>query len=103
MGDAPREMSEWMLREGLVHVVATDAHGIRSRRPRLTRAYDRIVELAGAETAEMLCATTPAAIACGAEVAAGRAKLKRRGWRQILARKSSWLHPSTNNSGRKAA
>ena len=65
------EFSEWLVEEGLVHVVATDAHGTNRRRPIMSRAYDRVVELAGAPVAEALCCQNPAAIAEGREVAAG--------------------------------
>jgi protein-tyrosine phosphatase len=58
-------MSEWMLREGLVHFVATDAHGVKSRRPLLRRAFERVAELTGPATAIALCGTNPAAVTAG--------------------------------------
>ncbi|MBL8848593.1 MAG: hypothetical protein JNG89_02875 [Planctomycetaceae bacterium] len=58
-------MSEWMLREGLVHFVATDAHGVKSRRPLLRRAFERTAELIGPDAAVALCSTNPAAVAAG--------------------------------------
>jgi len=58
-------MSEWMLREGLVHFVATDAHGVKSRRPLLRRAFERVAELTSPEIAIALCSTNPAAVTAG--------------------------------------
>lgn len=39
--------------------VATDAHGLQSRRPRMRRAYDRVVELTDETTAVDLCCCRP--------------------------------------------
>lgn len=76
-GPASRVMSEWMLSEGLVHFVATDAHGVRSRRPLLGRAFERVAELVGGEVASRLCCLNPAAVAAGCEVAAVPARRRR--------------------------
>ena len=73
-GPASRDMSEWMLREGLVHFVATDAHGIRSRRPLLGRTFARVAELVGADAAEWVCCHNPAAVAAGRDLAATLAR-----------------------------
>lgn len=72
LGSHVCEMSEWMLAEGLVHVVATDAHNPRSRRPLLGRAYERLCALADAQTAHDLCCRHPARIAAGRAVTPGR-------------------------------
>jgi protein-tyrosine phosphatase len=72
LGPEPQEMSEWMLREGLVHLVATDAHGPRSRRPLLGRAHERLRELSDSQTADDLCGNHPGSVAAGHEVPAGR-------------------------------
>lgn len=64
--------SEWLLREGMVHFLATDAHGTANRRPLLSRAYCRAVELVGEQTARELCCLNPATVAEGGEVAPGR-------------------------------
>jgi protein-tyrosine phosphatase len=68
-GPESRDMSEWMLREGAVHFVATDAHGVRSRRPLIGRAFARVVELVGADVAAELCCSNPAAVAAGRDLA----------------------------------
>jgi tyrosine-protein phosphatase YwqE len=78
-----------MLTNGLVHFMATDAHGPKSRRPLMNRCYHRVRELAGAATAEAICRVHPAAVADGqhfqlprpARRTKSRAGLnRRRGW-----------------------
>lgn len=71
-GPASRQLAEWMLGEGLIHFVATDAHGLESRRPRLGPAFDRVAELTNAEIATDLCCRNPAAVAAGGDVGPGR-------------------------------
>ncbi len=82
-GSACRQLSEWLLTEGLVHFVASDGHGPRSRRPLLRRAFDRVVELADETTAIQLCSQNPAAVAEGQDVPAGR--------RQIVRARRRWF------------
>ena len=59
---------ERLLSDGNLHVVATDAHGQRSRRPLLRRAFERVRELAGTETALDLFCRIPRSVADGREV-----------------------------------
>jgi protein-tyrosine phosphatase len=82
MGPECQQFSEWLLAEGLVHFVATDAHGPRSRRPLMRRAFERVVELAGELTAADLCGNNPGRVAAGQSVPAGRRQAPRpqRGW-----------------------
>jgi protein-tyrosine phosphatase len=79
MGSGFQEMAEWLVSEGLVHVVATDGHGPRTRRPLLGRAYERLLELTDRQTAEDLCSRHPACVAAGRPIAAGRRAIPRRG------------------------
>lgn len=74
-GPESQRLAEQMLRDGLVHFVATDAHGVRARRPLLRRAYERVSELSDEQTADDLCAHNPARIAEGRSVQAGRREL----------------------------
>lgn len=67
-GPESRELAEWMITRGLVHFIATDAHGPKSRRPLMRRAYDRVAELAGQEAADQLCRHNPAQVAQGGNV-----------------------------------
>lgn len=86
-GSRSQELSEWMLEQGLVHFIATDAHGARSRRPLMRRAYDRIAELVGEPTALDLCSINPELVACGKPVAGGIRTRPRRGWPKFFAGK----------------
>jgi protein-tyrosine phosphatase len=88
-GPAAQQTAEWMLAEGLVHFVATDAHGPKSRRPRLRQAFARVAELAGVATAIDVCGAHPAAVAAGRDVPAGRRPghaAAASGWRRIFSR-----------------
>jgi protein-tyrosine phosphatase len=71
--------SEWMLEEGLVHFVATDAHGVGSRRPVMSEAFERVCQLVHEDIAEQLCCHNPSRVAEGSEVTPGVVRAKRRG------------------------
>ena len=87
-GSASQALAEWMLGEGLVHFIATDAHGTKSRRPLMRRAFDRVVELTDESTAVDLCCNHPALVASGEGVPAGRRTVSRRGgWRGLFSSK----------------
>jgi len=76
-GKTCQEMSEWMLKRGLVHFIATDAHGPRARRPLIRRAFEYTAELVGEETALALCQDNPAAVAAGDDVHATPPRIKK--------------------------
>ena len=78
-GKPCQEMSEWMLKRGLVHFIATDAHGPRSRRPLLRRAYEYTAELVGDETADALCRDNPGAVAAGEDIAIPAPRIRKIG------------------------
>jgi protein-tyrosine phosphatase len=71
-GPQCQQLAEWLLIEGLVHFVASDAHGPRSRRPLMRRAFDRVIELTDERTAIELCSTNPGLVANGGEIRSGR-------------------------------
>lgn len=79
-GSRSQELAEWMIERGLVHFIATDAHGLRSRRPLMHRAYDRVAELVGEDVAADLCSINPELVALGKPVAGGVRARQRRGW-----------------------
>jgi protein-tyrosine phosphatase len=83
MGPHVEEMAEWMIAEGLIHIVSTDGHGPRTRRPLMGRAHERICELADVATADDLCGRAPARIAAGRSVITGRRTIRRH-------RRASW-------------
>ena len=82
MGPECQELAHWMLREGLAHFIATDAHGAKSRRPLLRRAFDEVASLVDDTTAVDLCTVNPGLVAAGEPVPLGRRR---------VPRKKSWL------------
>lgn len=85
-GPNSQQLGEWMLAEGLVHFIATDAHGTRSRRPLMRRAYERVAEFTDQQTADDLCCHNPALVARGETVLTGRRPRPKRsgGWRRLF-------------------
>jgi protein-tyrosine phosphatase len=77
-GPECQQLSEWLLNEGLVQFVATDAHGPKSRRPLMRRAFERVSELTNEAMATELCSENPAAVAEGQPVRPGRRTAARR-------------------------
>jgi protein-tyrosine phosphatase len=78
-----KEFAESLIADGLVHFVATDAHGPRSRRPRLRRAFHRVSELAGGRVAYELCCINPACVVVDRKIVPGRRPIRARstgGW-----------------------
>ena len=61
-GSRSRSMAEWLLRRRAIHVIASDAHDPRRRRPVLSEARQAVTELAGATVADALFVQNPAAI-----------------------------------------
>lgn len=61
-GSRPQYWAERMLDEGLVHILATDAHHPRRRPPLLAEARDAVAQRLGAEEATHLVVTRPQGI-----------------------------------------
>ncbi len=74
-GPQIEQFAQLLVRQRLVHFVATDAHGSRSRRPLLRRAFDCVVQLVGYETAVDVCCRNPAAVVAGGHVASPSRKV----------------------------
>ena len=88
-GRTSQEMSEWMLAEGLVHFLATDAHGSRARRPLLERAFQRVAGLIDEATAVAVCCEHPAAVAEGRSVSREAAEVPAPGRWSWFGRRSA--------------
>jgi protein-tyrosine phosphatase len=71
-----QQLAESMIVDGLVHFVATDGHGARSRRPLMSRAYERLIQLAGPDLAIELCSGNPEYVTTGQPVQSGRRQLQ---------------------------
>lgn len=82
-GPSSQRLAERLIEQRCVHFVSTDAHGTKTRPPQLRTAFDRVVKLAGQETAFDLFCRNPEAVARGANVASTRRESKksvRTGW-----------------------
>lgn len=79
-GYLAQQMAEWMIGERLVHFIATDAHGAKSRRPLLRQAFARVANLADHDTAVTLCCRNPAAVVAGEEVPSCGLRRPRAAW-----------------------
>jgi protein-tyrosine phosphatase len=81
-GRRARACSEELLRRGLVHFVASDAHDSRVRVPRLDEARLWIASKHGEETAELLLVSNPAAVLSGERLPYGKLETapRRRKW-----------------------
>ena len=79
-GPQVQRFAESLVEQGLVHFVSTDAHGTQARPPLLGAAFERVVELAGRETAMDLCCRHPAAVAAGGMVPPGCRKPTKSAW-----------------------
>ena len=89
-GPQSKALAEQMCRRGLVHFLATDAHGPKSRRPKMRDAFNRAATLAGEHAAVKWCCEYPLLAVQGAQVPQGAVSVRsprRSGW--SLWRKAS--------------
>lgn len=71
-GPASQSLAEFMLKQGLIHFLASDGHSPRRRRPHMSRGFQRTLEVAGRAAAIELCCTNPLHVANGEYVDPGR-------------------------------
>ncbi|WP_378950825.1 tyrosine-protein phosphatase [Pelosinus sp. sgz500959] len=62
MGTRVMETAEFFLRNNMIHVIGSDAHGIRNRNTNLTSAIDKITMMIGTERTQQLMVTNPSDI-----------------------------------------
>jgi protein-tyrosine phosphatase len=81
-GKEARKCAEELLRRGLAHFVASDAHDTVQRPPRLDEAYAWIAREYGEATAERLLVTNPAAVLAGEALPTDKIEpvVRRRKW-----------------------
>jgi protein-tyrosine phosphatase len=75
-GKQARESAWNMMRRGLVHFIASDAHDTTDRPPRLDAAFEAIAKRIGQAQAELLCIRNPQAVIAGEAIAADAPKPK---------------------------
>ena len=64
-GSSAGEYSEELLRKGLVHVLASDAHNVRGRPPVLSKAIEAMIPLIGEQRARSMAQEVPRALLAG--------------------------------------
>lgn len=62
LGGRAEAAAEWILEQGLAHVVASDAHSPVVRTPHMHEVWNRVVELTGREYAQVLLERNPGRI-----------------------------------------
>ena len=63
MGADVKALAGQWLKQGLYHVIASDAHSVKRRPPKLQQAYQQSCLLVGEEQARQLCMLNPAQLA----------------------------------------
>jgi protein-tyrosine phosphatase len=61
-GKSKQKMCETMLKNNMVHFIASDAHGTKNRTPVLSKARDAAAKMIGLDAAEKLVNANPAAL-----------------------------------------
>ena len=67
-GRSAMSFANKLLEQNKVHFLATDAHNLQSRPPRLKEAFDLVAKQYGTETAQRLCVDNPGAVFFGKEL-----------------------------------
>lgn len=67
-GRSAMSLSNKLLAENKVHFLATDAHNLQGRPPRMKEAFAMVAKSYGTETAQRLCVDNPGAVFFGKEL-----------------------------------
>ncbi len=67
-GTGPKKTAQWLLKNGALHVLATDSHDPVRRKPILSQGRAAVAELAGEETADLVVSRNPEAIVRGEDL-----------------------------------
>ena len=89
-GRTAMSFSRKLLDANKVHFLATDAHNLQSRPPRMKETFDFVAKRHGIETAERLCITNPRAAFFGDELPMQPASIEREGSRPSTGKRSIW-------------
>jgi protein-tyrosine phosphatase len=69
-GKTAQALASRFLKDDWVHIIATDAHNVSSRPPRMRETYMHIANAFGGETARRLCIANPRAVFEGGDLGA---------------------------------
>jgi protein-tyrosine phosphatase len=64
-GGRAQDVAEWLMKRGAVHIIATDAHGLDSRPPILSKAREAAGKIVGKAAAEAMVSEHPRAVVRG--------------------------------------
>ena len=67
-GSKIRNFAEYMVQQGFVDFIASDAHGTKHRTPQLRDAFERVAKLVGLDTAVQLFCRNPACVRAGTPI-----------------------------------
>jgi protein-tyrosine phosphatase len=76
MGSTPERMAHRLLANRWVHFLASDAHNLKSRPPKMKAAYDAVAQRYGRAYAERICVENPLAVFEGRDLPAQDEPLK---------------------------
>jgi protein-tyrosine phosphatase len=68
-GDKVKSVAKWLLEQEAVHALASDAHDLNHRVPKLSEGRDAVAEICGAEIAQALVEDNPRAVVSGEPLA----------------------------------
>jgi protein-tyrosine phosphatase len=74
-----RALKDWF-RRGIVHLMGSDGHSPRRRRPQMAAAYEQIARWAGASMADRVCSTNATAVVHGLPLRIPQPELRRSRW-----------------------
>ncbi len=83
-GKRAEAFSRELLDHNLVHVIASDAHDLEHRPPRMDEAFAWLKQNYSEATAELLCKTNPGAALAGEPMRAAEGKAASKGWRRLF-------------------
>ncbi|MFZ5591309.1 MAG: tyrosine-protein phosphatase [Bacillota bacterium] len=88
LGRTARQAAEDLLKRGIVHLVASDAHSCRGRSPQLSAARQRAAEMLGESAARQLFSENPRRLLQGGDVlpvsCQGRSRATGGWWRRVF-------------------
>lgn len=67
-GKGLKKLSHNLLKQGLVHLVASDAHSVGNRLPRLSQSYDLVKQAVGEKAAQTIMVMNPEKVLRGARL-----------------------------------
>jgi protein-tyrosine phosphatase len=90
-GKRVQGITERFLKDGITHIIATDAHNLSNRAPRLSEAREALVSLVGEDEAEQLVSIRPGQVIDDADPAAVAPPCPRPTLAEVASKSQKWL------------